>query len=258
MDSQVIVITGASEGIGAALAQKLGVENNKLVLAARREDKIKQVAEQSGGRALPVVCDVTKKSDIENLREAALAEFGRIDVWVNNAGRGISAKYTDLTEEDFDQIINVNLRSVFYAIRTIVPYFKQQKKGHLINVSSFLGKVPILSVRSIYSAAKAALNHMTANLRMDLSAEYPDIHVSLVMPGPVSTAFSKNAIGGTPTLPSGASPLKPQTAEEVADIMVDTIKNPRPEVFTQPILAELTEKYYRDVAAFEQVLRNRK
>jgi NADP-dependent 3-hydroxy acid dehydrogenase YdfG len=258
VDSQVIVITGASEGIGAALAQKLGAENHKLVLAARREDKIKQVAGQSGGQALPVVCDVTKKSDIENLREAALAEFGHIDVWVNNAGRGISVKYMDLTEEDFDQIIDINLKSVFYAIQTIVPYFMQQKKGHLINVSSFLGKVPFVSFRSIYSAAKAALNHMTANLRMDLSADYPDIFISSVMPGPVSTAFAKNVIGKPPSMPPRAGLVKAQTADEVADVMVDTIHNPRPEVFTNPVLAELTEKYYRDVAAFEQFLRNRK
>jgi short-subunit dehydrogenase len=258
MDSKVIVITGASEGIGAALARQLGTENNKLVLAARREAQLREAAKQSGSHALPVVCDVTKKQDMENLREAALAEFGHIDVWVNNAGRGISIKYMDLSEEDFDQIIDANLRSVFYGIKAIVPYFMQQKKGHVINISSFLSKVPLLTFRSIYCGAKAAVNHMTANLRMDLSANYPDIHFSLVMPGPVATNFGKNAIGGIPKLPPGASPLKPQSADEVAEVIVDTINNPRPEVFTQPMLAEFTAKYYQDVAAFEQFLRNRK
>ncbi len=258
MNSKVIVITGASSGIGASLANQLGADSNKLVLAARREHELNQVARQSGSHALPVICDVTRKQDIENLREAALAEFGRIDVWVNNAGRGIGIKVLDLSEADFDQIIDVNLKSVFYGMQAIVPYFQKQTKGHLINISSFLSRVPLLTFRSVYSAAKAALNSLTANLRMDLSTDYPDIHVSLVMPGPVATDFARKAIGGTPTLPPGASPLKAQSADEVAAVIVDVINTPRPEVFTQPVLAEIAGKYYQDVAAFEQNMRKRR
>ncbi len=258
MNSKVIVITGASSGIGASLAKQLGANNNMLVLAARREHELNQVAKQSGSHALPVICDVTKRQDIENLRDAALAEFGRIDVWVNNAGRGIGIKVLDLSEEDFNQIIDVNLRSAFYGMQAIVPYFQKQIKGHLINISSFLSRVPLLTFRSIYSAAKAALNSLTANLRMDLSANYPDIHISLVMPGPVATDFAKKAIGGTPALLPGASPLKAQSADEVAAVIVDVINTPRPEVFTQPILAEIAGKYYQDVAAFEQNMRSRR
>jgi len=257
MNSKVIVITGASSGIGAALARQLGAQGQKLVLAARRERELKQVAEQSGNQALTVICDVTKLADIENLRDKALEKFGRIDIWVNNAGRGISRKVMELTEDEFDQMIAVNLKSAFYGMQAIIPYFQKQTKGHLINISSFLSKVPIVTFRLIYSASKAALNSLTANLRMDLSKDYPDIHVSLIMPGPVATDFAKKALGAPAEIPPRTSSLKMQSADEVAAIIVDTINNPKPEIFTQPALAEITANYYRDVGAFEQNMKQR-
>lgn len=256
MASKVIVITGASSGIGAALAGQLGAEGHKLALAARREKELKQVAAQSGD-AIAVICDVTRRADIERLRDEALAKFGRIDVWINNAGRGISRKVLELTEENYDEIMNVNLKSAFYGMQAIMPYFQKQKKGHLINISSFLGRVPFVTPRAIYSAAKAALNSLTSNLRMDLHAEYPDINISVVMPGPVATDFAKNAIGGTPQMASGG-PLQRQTAEEVAAVIVELIKNPKPEVYTNPALAETVARYYQDVGAFEEMARQRR
>jgi short-subunit dehydrogenase len=123
----------------------------------------------------------------------------------------------------------------------------------LINVSSFLSRIPFATQRSAYNAAKAALNALTANLRMDLRAEYPNIHVSLVMPGVVSTDFSANARYGAPL---SASIPNAQTAEEVAAVMVDLIDNPRPEVYTNPaVQIERVKNYYADVAAFEQDMR---
>ncbi|HVP07615.1 MAG TPA: SDR family oxidoreductase, partial [Candidatus Acidoferrum sp.] len=185
MNQKVVVITGASSGIGAELAQQLGKQEHPVVLAARREAELKAVARESGGQALPVVCDVTKKGEVERLMETALKTFGRIDVWVNNAGRGISRAVLELTDEDVDEMVAVNLKSALYGMQVIIPYFQQRGEGHLINVSSFLGRVPLASIRSVYSAAKAALNSLTANLRMDLARTYPGIKVSLVMPGVV-------------------------------------------------------------------------
>jgi short-subunit dehydrogenase len=255
MESKVVVITGASAGIGAALAIQLGKLGHKPVLAARREVELKQVAAQVGDQAMTVICDVTSRGDIEKLRDSALAQFGRIDVWINNAGLGANSKVLELTDELFDQIINVNLKSAWYGMQAIVPYFQEQKKGHVINISSFLGKVPVVTFRSIYSASKAALNLLTANVRMDLAAEYPDVHVSLVMPGPVATEFAKNALGGTPSMPPMASPMQAQTPDEVAEVIVDVINNPRPEVFTHPDLYKRTVQYYTDVAGFEKMVR---
>jgi short-subunit dehydrogenase len=196
----VVVITGASGGIGAALAGELGAGGRRLVLAARRGDALRRVAHDAEARGAPdalvVETDVTRRRDVERLRDAALAKFGRFDVWVNNAGRGITRPVLELTDDDVDDIIAINVKSALYGMQAAVPHFVQRGEGHLINVSTFLSRVPIASVRSIYSAAKAALNSLTANLRMDLRTRAPGVHVSLVLPGLVATDFARNAQGG--------------------------------------------------------------
>lgn len=252
MAAKTAVITGASSGIGAAIARKLGAGGWNVVLAARREKELEAVAADSGERALAVVMDVTRKADMEKLLEDAVEAFGRVDVWINNAGRGIGKKILDVTEDEFDEILAVNLKSVFYGMQVAVPHFQKRGEGHLINVSSFLGRVPFVTSRSVYNAAKAAVNILTTNLRMDLRRTDPGIHVSLVMPGTVKTDFAKNALGGTPSMPiSGRSPMVPQTPEEVADLVWDLIQNPKPELYTNPASPGLAARYYRDVGVFE-------
>ncbi|HEX3555859.1 MAG TPA: SDR family oxidoreductase [Thermoanaerobaculia bacterium] len=249
--SKVIVITGASSGIGAELARQLAAQGHRLALAARREKELKAVAEQCGPEALAVVTDVRRRGDVEHLRDRTLDKLGPIDVWVNNAGRGIGRRVLDLTDEDVDEMIAVNLKSALYGMQAIVPHFMERNAGHLVNVSSFLGRVPLATVRSVYSASKAALNSLTANLRMDLKQEYPNIHVSLVMPGIVATDFASNALGGTPPAAPPPGALKPQSAEEVAAAIVALIANPVPEIYTNPALAAVARRYYEDVGAFE-------
>jgi short-subunit dehydrogenase len=245
--SRVVVITGASEGIGALLAKRLTMKGDSVVLAARRRDKLEQVARECGGSTLTVVTDATHRVEIDRLRDAALERFGRIDVWINNAGRGIGIRVMDFTEEDLDEILAVNLKSAWYGMKAVVPYFQKVGRGHLINISSVLSRVPLATPRSAYSASKAALNALTANLRMDLRADYPEIHVSLVMPGPVATEFHNNSLGGTPT----GRGMAIQPVEEVVQAIEQLIDNPRPEIYTNPTSAELVQRYYRDVPAFE-------
>ena len=259
MKSGVVVITGASGGIGAALARKLASEGTRLVLAARRAPELKQMADEAiklgAEGALAVTADVTRRDQVFGLRDTALAEFGRIDVWVNNAGRGITRSVLDLSDEDVDEMVAVNVKSAIYGMQAAVPYFIERGEGHLINVSSFLGRVPIASFRSVYSAAKAALNSLTANLRMDLRA-HPGVHVSLIMPGVVTTDFARNVRGETrPPMNAsapGAGPMNAQTADEVADRIADVIRNPVAELYTNPASAEIARRYYADVAAFER------
>jgi short-subunit dehydrogenase len=251
---KTIVITGASSGIGAATATALAARGDQVVLAARRKDELKQLAASLDPHALAVVTDVTSRAAVERLRDEAIERFGSIDVWVNNAGRGVSRKVEEVTDDELDQMITVNVKSALYGMQAVLPHFRARGAGQIINVSSFLSRVPMASIRSAYSASKAALNSLTANLRMDLAATDPGIHVTLVMPGIVSTDFGKNAIHGTPAMRPGAGAAPPQTAEAVAAVIVGVIDQPVAEVFTNPALGGMMRRYFEDVAAFEKNL----
>jgi NADP-dependent 3-hydroxy acid dehydrogenase YdfG len=251
MSSKVVVVTGASEGIGASISQRLGRDGMAIVLAARRENLLRDIAARSGPRPLVVPTDVTQRAQVERLRDRAIAEFGGVDVWINNAGRGITRPTLDLSDDDFDAMMAVNAKSALYGMQAIIPHFVERGSGHLINVSSFLGRVPIATHRSAYNAAKAALNALTANVRVDLK-KYPGVHVSLVMPGLVSTKFAEHVLGA-----GGARPWTPggdvvvQTPEEVADAVAALIERPVAEIYTLPQSAKVVQKYYADVGAFE-------
>jgi NADP-dependent 3-hydroxy acid dehydrogenase YdfG len=243
-----IVITGASAGIGAAIARRLGRDGNKLALAARRADLLRDVARESAPDAIAVAADVTRREDVERLRDEALRAFGAIDVWINNAGRGISRSVLDLTDADLDEMMLINVKSALYGMQAVVPYFIERGRGHVINISSFLGRVPIAAHRSAYNAAKAALNALTANLRADVGGK--GVEVSLVMPGLVSTEFARNVIGTPSAVPPQWTPnaaMKPQTAEEVADAVADLIERPRAEIYTNPASPEMARRYFDDL-----------
>ncbi len=258
MPDTVTVMTGASSGIGAALARQLGSKEHGLVLAARREKELRLVANQTGTHAVCVVTDVTHRRDLERLRDQALDRYGRVDVWVNNAGRGITRPVMELTDQEFDDIVNVVLKSVFYGMQTIIPHFQERGQGHLINVSSFLGRVPLVPYRSIYSASKSAVNSLTASLRMDLNASYPRVHVSVVMPGIVDTNFHNVAGPSLPVRAGGSlGPTKVESADEVAAKIVSLIEHPVAELYTSPSQAELVQRYYNDVRQFEESLARR-
>jgi short-subunit dehydrogenase len=258
MVGKVVVITGASSGIGAALAVQLGKRGELLALGARRERELKEVATKAGTQTLTVVTDVTRRRDVEHLRNAALTEFGHIDVWVNNAGRGINRPVSELTEEDVRSTIDIVLMSVLYGMQAILPHFEERGQGEIINISSFLGRVPITSYRSMYSAAKSAVNVLSANLRMELRQKFPQIHVSVVMPGIVDTPFHDIA---TPPLQARAGETlwgtRIESADEVAARIVSLIDNPVAELYTNPETTRMVEGYFRDVGAFEDNLAKR-
>jgi NAD(P)-dependent dehydrogenase (short-subunit alcohol dehydrogenase family) len=253
MSSKVIVITGASGGIGAELAKILGKEGHILVLAARREKELKQVLAAAGGKGLALVCDVRHRQEVRTLMDRALMEYGRVDVWVNNAGRGVHSSVQELTEEDFDEMMAVNVKSALYGMQAVLPHFKQGDDGHIINVASFLGRVPLVPIRSAYNAAKAALISLCSNLRMELKKTHPGIRVSTVMPGVVTTDFGKNALNAPAGMPSWKAPVS-QTAGEVAEMIAQLISQPQAELYTQPGQKDAVVKYYSDVEAFENNL----
>jgi len=250
---RVVVITGASAGIGAAIARELARRGDSLVLAARTADALQHVASEIASPTHVVAADVTRRADVERIRDEALRAFGHVDVWINNAGRGIVRPVLELSDEDVDEMIAVNVKSALYGMQAITPHFIERGHGHIVNMSSFLGRVPVATPRSAYNAAKSALNALTANARVDLKRTHPGIHVSLVMPGLVTTDFAKNARGSTGATPAAAigSPMKPQTAEEVAAVVADVIDRPVAEVYTNPASATLAARYFDDVGRFE-------
>lgn len=246
------VITGASSGIGAALARAMTTEGHRVVLAARREGKLHTTAAECHGRATVVPTDVTVRAQVEALRDQAIAALGHIDIWVNNAGRGIGRKVAELTDVELDEMLTINVKAALYGMQAVLPHFLSRKAGHIINVSSVLARVPVASSRSAYSASAAALAALTANLRMDLSSVCKDIHVSLVLPGHVGETGFFDAVLGSKLAPPGKLPV--QTAEEIADIIEGIIELPRAEVYTSPVLRGLLRQYQADLESFEEAM----
>ncbi len=245
-----MVITGASAGIGAALSELVGARGGLSVLVARRQRELAEVAARSGPRALAVVADVTRRADVTRAFDAAIERFGAVDVWVNNAGRGITQMVSELGDDDLDEMMLVNVKSALYGMQAVLPHFRARGRGHIVNVSSMLARLPLAPFRSAYSASKHALAALTASLRMELRAAFPDIHVSSVHPGIVATEFGVNALHGG--IDSRKMPGA-QTAAEVAEVIASVIEHPRADVYTRPGAQQTVAAYFaaRDMGLAE-------
>lgn len=254
MANKTIVVTGASAGIGAAVARRLAADGHNLVLVARRKDALETVAREARAAGSPFVVaavgDVTVRGNVEGISKAAIGQFGGYDVWINNAGRGMTRQVLELSDEDIDAMMTINVKSALYGMQVAARHFMGRGHGQIVNISSFLGRVPMATHRSAYNAAKAALNALTANLRVDLRASHPNIHVTLIMPGMVGTEFGRNAIGAAPDTPIYSGP-QVQKVEDVANIIVGAIDNPVAELYTNPASPGMARQYFEDVAAFE-------
>ncbi|MEP6781892.1 MAG: SDR family NAD(P)-dependent oxidoreductase [Gemmatimonadaceae bacterium] len=238
---KVVVITGASAGIGAALAENLCASGHSVVLLARREAELRAVAERCGGNALPIVADVTDRDAVYDALDEAVEHFGHVDVWVNNAGRGITKNVTELTDHDIDEMMRVNVKSALYGMQASYAHFKERGEGQIINVSSMLGRIPMAPFRSAYTASKHFLNALTANFRDDVQAANPNIQVTLVSPGVVATEFGVNAVNGgvdSRNIPTA------QSAEAVAQVIADVIQSRKADVYTFPGAQQAVINYY--------------
>jgi NADP-dependent 3-hydroxy acid dehydrogenase YdfG len=241
MHGKVIVITGASGGIGAALAETLGSQGASLVLVARRRAELQNVAALSGSAVLPIVADATDRTAVHGVVNAALKRFGHIDVWVNNVGQGITRPPSQLTDEDIDEMIRTNVKSALYGMQEVLHHFKERGSGHVINISSELGRVPYALHRSAYSAAKHFLNSLTANFRDEVQQTHPGIQFSIVSPGVVRTEFGVRALHGGP---DSRQVPGAQSADEVANIIGDVIETRRREAYTRSDGHKRMMEYY--------------
>jgi NADP-dependent 3-hydroxy acid dehydrogenase YdfG len=185
---KVVVITGASSGLGASTAKLLARHGAKVVLGARRKDRIDAVVHEisaAGGTAIGFAADVTKRADVEALIQGAVDRFGRVDVLVNNAGIMAIAPIQLLKVEEWDWQIDVNIRGVLYGVAAALPHMQQQQSGHIINLASVTGIKVFAPGGTVYSATKFAVRALTEGLRMELHAE--NIRCTMISPGAIAS-----------------------------------------------------------------------
>ena len=187
IEGKVVVITGASSGLGESTARLLATEGARVVLGARRVDRLKSLATElttNGARALAVETDVTKYDQVKRLVDEAVRSFGRVDVMLNNAGLMPHSPLERLKVEDWNQMIDVNIKGVLYGIAAALPHMNAQKSGHFINVSSVAGhKVRAGGV--VYAATKHAVRVISEGLRMEVKAY--NIRTTVISPGALDT-----------------------------------------------------------------------
>jgi NADP-dependent 3-hydroxy acid dehydrogenase YdfG len=187
IEGKVVVITGASSGNGEATARHLLGQGATVVLGARRVDRIRSLAEditRKGGKALAVPTDVTQVDQVKRLVDQAVQAYGRIDVMINNAGLMPHSPLERLKIDDWDRMIDVNLKGVLYGIAAALPYMKQQKSGHIINVSSVAGH-KVRPGSAVYAATKTAVLVISEGLRQEVKPY--NIRTTVISPGAIAT-----------------------------------------------------------------------
>lgn len=224
MKNKVIIITGASSGIGKALAFALAKKGNKLVLAGRNKEKLNAVLQKMNEvniSAISIVTDVCKKEDCKNLIHKCITEFGRIDVLINNAGISMRALFNESDLEVIDKVMNTNFWGTVFCTKYALPYLLQSN-GSLVGVSSIAGHIG-LPERSAYSASKFAMNGFLESVRSENMEN--DLHVLIACPGFTASNIRKAALtkDGTPQKESPRNEQKMMTAEKVAKNIICAI-----------------------------------
>jgi NADP-dependent 3-hydroxy acid dehydrogenase YdfG len=187
INDKVVIITGASSGIGEATAKELASKGAKVVLAARREERLKKLQEEiqnKGGQAIYKVTDVVSHEQMEELANYVLKEFGKIDVMVNNAGVMPLSPVHQKKINEWDKMIDVNIKGVLYGIAAVLPSMRERKAGHIINVSSIAGHL-VFPAGAVYSGTKFAVRAITEGLRIEEASN--NIRTTIISPGTITT-----------------------------------------------------------------------
>jgi short-subunit dehydrogenase len=226
IEQQVIVITGASSGIGLATALLAAKRGATVVLAARSQDTLMQVADginRAGAHALAVPCDVSIRAQVENLARTAVERFGRIDTWVNDAGLSVYGRLEEVSEEDSRRLFEVNFWGVYYGSLAALPHLRKNG-GALINVGSEVSEA-VIPLQGMYAASKHAVKGFTDALRVEVEdIDHAPVSITLIQPTATDTPFpqhAKNYMDKEPKLPS---PL--DDPEDVAEAILDAAVNP--------------------------------
>ncbi|HDX8272072.1 TPA: SDR family oxidoreductase [Staphylococcus aureus] len=188
LTDKIAVVTGAGSGIGEAIATLLHEEGAKVVLAGRNKDKLQNVANQLAQDSVKVVpTDVTKKEEVDELIKMAQQTFGGLDIVINSAGQMLSSKITDYQVDEWDSMIDVNIKGTLYTAKAALPTMLEQSSGHLINIASISG-FEVTKSSTIYSATKAAVHTITQGLEKELAKT--GVKVTSISPGMVDTAIT--------------------------------------------------------------------
>ena len=191
---KVVVITGASSGIGASTAKLLARHGARVVLGARRIDRIDAVVKEisaAGGEAVGAAVDVTKRAEVEALIQRAVDSFGRVDVMVNDAGIMPIAPVAALKVDEWDRMIDINIKGLLYGVAAVLPIMQKQKQGHIINMASVFGIKVFAPGATVYCATKSAVRALTEGLRIELHSQ--NIRCTMISPGAVGTELPESS-----------------------------------------------------------------
>ncbi|EVH52279.1 SDR family oxidoreductase [Staphylococcus aureus] len=216
LTDKIAVVTGAGSGIGEAIATLLHEEGAKVVLAGRNKDKLQNVANQLAQDSVKIVpTDVTNKEEVDELMKIAQQTFGGLDIVINSAGQMLSSKITDYQVDEWDSMIDVNIKGTLYTAQAALPTMLEQSSGHLINIASISG-FEVTKSSTIYSATKAAVHTITQGLEKELAKT--GVKVTSISPGMVDTAIT------AAYNPSDRKKLDPQ---DIAEAVLYALTQPK-------------------------------
>jgi NAD(P)-dependent dehydrogenase (short-subunit alcohol dehydrogenase family) len=226
IQQQVVVVVGASSGIGREAAQRFAQRGAKVVAAARGESGLASLVEeirQSGGEAIAVTADVAVFEQVQAIAQKAVDVYGRIDSWVHNSATGVFATVEQITPDEFKRVIEVTFLGQVYGAMSALPYLKQQGRGALIHVSSMEGR-RALPYQSAYSSAKHALEGFLESLRVELLHEQVSVSVTSIKPAVINTPFYNHGLTKLGVKPTGIPPYYEPSL--VADAILYTAEHP--------------------------------
>ena len=229
IQDKVVIITGASEGIGLATARLFAQEGAKVALAARSADTLNSIVSElreQHHEAIAVPTDMSKRDEIEAMVNSVFQQYGRVDILINNAGRAVRGNVADVDIDQFRQIFELNVLGPVEAMQAIIPKMRQKGGGLIINVSSSVTKMHLPSIGT-YAATKAAINMISDTAREELASE--NIRITTMFPRQTATNFGKNSMATANTNHQGPRPSQggpePDSAEDVARKILEAARN---------------------------------
>jgi short-subunit dehydrogenase len=251
-NNQVVVITGASSGIGRATAIRFAKQHARLVLGSRRQRSLDELVDELneiGAQAIAVPTDVTNEEAVTELANTAVENFGRIDVWVNNAAVSVFAPFTTMPLDDFRRVIDVNIMGYVYGARAALEVMSRQKKGVIINVASLVGEIP-QPYTAPYGMSKAAIRSLGVSLRSELMLKrLKGVSVATVLPPTIDTPFFRHSANYTGREVVAMPPVYP--ADQVAKAIVRLAAAPKPELVIGRAGQALVRQHRRTPALVE-------